>query len=161
MTVWIVCILVQYTCQFRILSGSNNFENKAVTNIHLPVKKIALWASDPIWRERSGSTLAQVMACCLTALSHYLNQCWLIISKVQRHSSEDNFTIDTSSINHWNYLENYLSKIPFKSPWGQWVKWFQVQPSFIHWLHLPTSCFNNVLFRRSDNHWNQNKWWKN
>ena len=27
------------------------------------------------WRQRSGSTLAQVMACCLTAPSHYLNQC--------------------------------------------------------------------------------------
>ena len=31
--------------------------------------------SDAIWRHRSGSTLAQVMACCLTAPSHYLNQC--------------------------------------------------------------------------------------
>ena len=28
-------------------------------------------------------TLAQVMACCLTAPSHYLNQCWLIISKLR------------------------------------------------------------------------------
>ena len=28
-----------------------------------------------------GSKLAQVMACCLTAPSHYLNQCWLIMSK--------------------------------------------------------------------------------
>ena len=35
--------------------------------------------------KRSGSTLAQVMACCLTAPSHYLNQCWLIISKIQLH----------------------------------------------------------------------------
>ena len=35
------------------------------------------------------STLVQVMACCLTAPSHYLNQCWLIISKVLWHSSED------------------------------------------------------------------------
>ena len=43
----------------------------------------SLWASDAIWRHRSESTLAQVMACCLTAPSHYLNQCWLIISKVQ------------------------------------------------------------------------------
>ena len=33
--------------------------------------------SDAIWRHRSGSTQAQVMACCLTAPSHYLNQCWL------------------------------------------------------------------------------------
>ena len=32
----------------------------------------ALWPSDGIWRHRSGSTLAQVMACCPTAPSHYL-----------------------------------------------------------------------------------------
>ena len=42
--------------------------------------------NDAIWRQRSGSTLAQVMACCLMAPSHYLNQCWLIISEVQWHS---------------------------------------------------------------------------
>ena len=46
----------------------------------------SLWPSDAIWRQGSGSTLAQVMACCLTAPSHYLNQCWLIISEVQWHS---------------------------------------------------------------------------
>ena len=46
--------------------------------------------SDAIWRHRSGSTLAQVMACCLMAPSHYLNQCWVIISKVYWHSSEGN-----------------------------------------------------------------------
>ena len=39
--------------------------------------------SDVIWRHRSGSTLTQVMACCLTAPSHYLNQFGLIISEVQ------------------------------------------------------------------------------
>ena len=55
--------------------------------------------SDAIWRHRSGSTLAKVMACCLTAPSHYLNQCWLIISKMQLHSSDGNFTRDTSVIN--------------------------------------------------------------
>ena len=37
----------------------------------------SLRPSDAIWWHRSGSTLAQVMACCLTAPSHYLNQCWL------------------------------------------------------------------------------------
>ena len=41
----------------------------------------SLGPSDTIWRQRSGSTLVQVMACCLTAPSHYLNQCWLIISE--------------------------------------------------------------------------------
>ena len=37
------------------------------------------------------STLVQVMACCLTKPSHYLNQCWLIISGVKWRSSEANF----------------------------------------------------------------------
>ena len=58
----------------------------------------SLWPSDAIWWERSGSTLAPVMACCLTAPSHYLNQCWLIISKVLWCSCEDNFTRDTYSL---------------------------------------------------------------
>ena len=66
----------------------------------------SLGLSDAIWRQGSGSILAQVMVCCLTAPSHYLIQCWLIISKVQWHSSRDNFTRDTSDINHWNYLKN-------------------------------------------------------
>ena len=50
------------------------------------IKVNSLWPSDTIWRQRSGSTLAQVMTCCLTAPSHYLNQCWLIISEVQWHA---------------------------------------------------------------------------
>ena len=62
----------------------------------------SLWPSDTIWQHISRSTLDQVMACCLTAPSHYLNQCWLIISKVQWHPSECNFTRDTSAISHWN-----------------------------------------------------------
>ena len=58
----------------------------------------SLWPSDIIWWQGSRSTLAQVMACCLTVPSYYQNQCWLIISK-------DNFTRDTSTINHWNCLK--------------------------------------------------------
>ena len=48
----------------------------------------SLWPSDAIRWQGTESTLAQVMACCLMAPSHYLNQCWLIISKVLWHSSE-------------------------------------------------------------------------
>ena len=47
----------------------------------------SLGPSDAIWHWKSWSTLVQVMACCLTAPSHYLNQCWLIINKVWWHSS--------------------------------------------------------------------------
>ena len=82
----------------------------------------SLWPSDTIWWQRSGSTLAQVMACCLMTPSHYLNQCWLIISEVQWHSYYGDFTRDASTISHWNPFENYMSKIEFKFPRGQWVK---------------------------------------
>ena len=61
------------------------------------------------------------MACCLTAPSHYLNQCWLAISKVLWHSSEGNFVRDTSATIHNNLLENYQPKFKSKSPRGQWV----------------------------------------
>ena len=57
----------------------------------------SLGSGDAIWPQRSGSTLAQAMACCLRAPNHYLNQCWLIISKVEWHSSEGKFTRDTSA----------------------------------------------------------------
>ena len=36
----------------------------------------SLWLSNAKWRQISWATLIQVMACCLTAPSHYLNQCW-------------------------------------------------------------------------------------
>ena len=60
----------------------------------------SLGPSDAIWHWRSWSTLVQVMACCLTAPSHYLNQCWLIITKVQWCSSEGNFARDITAISH-------------------------------------------------------------
>ena len=62
--------------------------------------KRALWPSDAIWRYGSRSTLVQVMACCLTAPSHYLIQYWLITIKVQWCSSEGNFTWDIKAISH-------------------------------------------------------------
>ena len=58
----------------------------------------SLWPSDVIWGQGSRSTLAQVMACCLTAPSHYLNQCWLMISGVFWHSPDSNFTENTQKI---------------------------------------------------------------
>ena len=55
----------------------------------------SLWPNDTIWRHGSWSTLIQVMACCLTAPSHYLNQYWLIICNVPWRSS-DGIIIQTS-----------------------------------------------------------------
>ena len=57
------------------------------------VKLNPLVPSDPMWH-RTESALAQVMAWCLTALSHYLNmwcclnQCWLIVIGAVWHSTK-------------------------------------------------------------------------
>ena len=59
----------------------------------------SLWLGDALCWHRSGSTSAQVMACCLTAPSHYLNQCWLIIGEVKWQSPEGNIISYTSAIN--------------------------------------------------------------
>ena len=50
----------------------------------------SLWPGDTIWGLRSALALVPVKACCWTASSHCLNQCWLIISEVQCHSFEGN-----------------------------------------------------------------------
>ena len=48
----------------------------------------SLWLSDTTSCLRTGPTLVQILACCLMALSHYLNWCSLIISDVLWHSLE-------------------------------------------------------------------------
>ena len=58
-------------------------------NAHISMKINSLGPRDVIWWHKSGSTLAQVMACCQMAPSHYLNQCWLIITEVQWYWSDD------------------------------------------------------------------------
>ena len=76
-----------------------------------------LVSNDPIWRHRSGSMLAQVMAWCLTAPSHYLNQRWLLPAAFYMYVSKaadsmillvKNITILISINLLWCYLGNYL-----------------------------------------------------
>ena len=82
----------------------------------------SLGPSHAIWRQRSGSTFAQVMACCLMTSRHYLNQCWLIIDNVEWHSSKaSSQEITQPSITEIIWIIKYL-KISFKFPRGQWVK---------------------------------------
>ena len=53
----------------------------------------------------SWSTLAQVMAWCLMAPSHYLNQCWLIIKDILWHTPNTDFTEGAQDMNSWNEFE--------------------------------------------------------
>ena len=105
----VYCVNSYYLKTFISLFLSADIHEQTVdilvmwSTVYLATSAInSLRPSDTIWRHKSGSTLAQVMACCLTAPSHYLNQCWLIVSKVQWHPSESNFTRDTSATSPWN-----------------------------------------------------------
>ena len=82
--------------------------------------KDSLWPCDTIWQHKSGSTLAQVMAWCLTAPSHYLNQCWPLINEILWHSSESNCTASAQVINLYHKFKNHTFKIIAYR--GQWVK---------------------------------------
>ena len=69
--------------------------------------QISTWPSDAIWHHKSWSTFDKVLVCCLTATSHYLNQCWLIIKHVLWHWSERNFT---KWVRGLNFQINSISK---------------------------------------------------
>ena len=75
--------------------------------------------SDAIWRHRFWSTLAKIMACCLTAIIHCVNQCWLIICEVLwylRAISQEKLKI---SILHMNLKIADLRLQLYQR--GQWV----------------------------------------
>ena len=86
------------------------------------------------------------MAWCLTAPSHYLNQCWLIISKVPRHSSEG-IIIRSADINRWNKIENCILKIKSRSPWGQCVNKHVIQHIIMSYkVKMSVDVSWNVLY---------------
>ena len=93
------------------------------------------------------------MDCCLTAPSHYLKQCRLMISGVLWHSPDNNFTENTQDINCWNEFEIYLFETIVKSPRGQWINiqmdssnHEQYMPSWIPSFHPPAST--HLVFAR-------------
>ena len=59
---------------------------------------------------RTGSTLVQVMACCLMAPSHYLNQCWLLIGEDLWHSPKSNYTVSAQVTILYKAFENCTFK---------------------------------------------------
>ena len=106
-----------------------------------------LVSNDAIWWHRSASTLTQVMDCCPIAPSHYPNQCWLIISRVLRPSSQSNSTVSAQLILLHNAFKNCIFQITATSPRGQWVN---LRMSLIsnHWFH--GVCLGLPVLREND-----------
>ena len=112
----------------------------------------SLWPRDAIYGiarpqwvkpcdSQSGSPLAQVMGCCVTAPIYYPNQC-LLTSLVNWHSSESNFTRDTSVIR----LVMIYSETPHEQPPHE-------QPPLL-WGHI---FRHHYIFLTS--HLKVNPWW--
>ena len=99
------------SCDFRWYKKIN-YQLLLTWYLLLPIELVLTWRieaenkvnslllSDAKWQHRSGSTLAQVMACCLKAPSHYLNQCWHIICRVLWHSPKRHCTEEMK----WNAI---------------------------------------------------------
>ena len=81
----------------------------------------SLWPIDAMWRHRSGSALAQIMACCLTTPSPSLNWWWFIIKGVLWYSPHTNFKRSIPELNPKFAFVDDTCKIAITSPWGQWV----------------------------------------
>ena len=88
--------------------------------------------SDATWLQRSGSTLAQVMAWCLIAPSHYLNQSWPLMNEVLWHLPKNNFKAHTQDIFCKMNLEIIILKITFISNRRQWVNTLRPRQNGCH-----------------------------
>ena len=95
------------------------------------------------------------MACCLTATSHYLNQCWLNISVALWHSAENYFPRNAQDIYPWYQFENYWFKTSTTCSRGQWVKacfdlaWDQANYQTPNWT-LSIRCLQDGIKYHQD-----------
>ena len=95
----------------------------------------SLWPSDATWDHRSGSTLAQVMACCLTAPRHTTNVDFSSVRFCVIHLRTISQSAQGNILS--NEIENYTSKITARYTRGQWVKKFDCA---VH-VYLQSTCF--------------------
>ena len=87
---WMFVITVMKKNHYRMWTGNMSYLTKGnlaiviTSSLTLTCKRHnninSLWPGDAIWWYRSGSKLAQVMASCLMAPTHYLKQCWRLIN---------------------------------------------------------------------------------
>ena len=103
-----------------------------------------LWPCRSICWHKSGSTLVQIMACCLPAPSHYLNQCWLIINETRWHLAAGNFADIIIAITHYKWFQSYKFENTATSHRGQWAD--------NHWILQALQKNLYVLTRYNTNH---------
>ena len=124
-----------------------------VVLIKLELVLNTLWPSDAIWRRRYWSTLVQVMTCCLTAPSHYLNQCWRITCEVIWHSFQGNIYLNTQYINPQAVLEIQTLEIKVHLPGDNEL----ISKCISSRQWKPRLVRSSSIYRASLTHWDQGK----
>ena len=111
----------------------------------------SLWPSGTIWGHKSGSTMVQVMACCLMALIHSLNQCWLRIPGMHRSAILPKMNMASATK---IAFENYIFNFFWGPPRGQRVKWIPAAYLGFLWWHISISIDVKLLvaLHLSDSH---------
>ena len=112
----------------------------------------SMWLWNAVWWHKFGSTLVQVMACHLTAPSHYLNQWWLFINEACWHFIESNFTEIVLKITHHKHWQSDW-KLVFENaascPRGKWNlgsgSWFNVNVLSYQYRNL--DCADKTILR--------------
>ena len=129
----------------------------------------SLGLSDATWGQRTESTLAQVMACCLMAPNYCLKQCPLIISKCLWHPSEGITLRKSEGTNQWNNIENCIFKMHSDLPGANDLRMaeffesvsvlYQKQHKIIDWKLFNVEliegsgiCNNNLINLQSNTH---------
>ena len=102
-------------------------------------------------------TLVQVMACCLTAPSHYLYQCWLIIIKVLWHSYEaiSQWRLGWNGLHYLYILKSifvFVSQFEFHWDLIQRVQWEKVSFDAGNGLVSDRWCHVSVWMKRKEPH---------
>ena len=104
-------VLSLITCSWIAIIIVHLWKSYRIQNLCLRSLVNSLWFTDTKWQHRFWSTVAQVIAWCLMAPSHYLNQCWLI-NGVLWQSHECNFTSAKSLRGQWVKLrKNIMMKM--------------------------------------------------
>ena len=99
-----------------------------------------LWPGDFIYWHRSGSTLVQVMAGCLTAPSHYLNQCWLPII----------IGVFTFKITAASFKSQWVDKLSQSKKYAYFQGSFCVRPAYGTRSYIVTSSLIGWVHKQND-----------
>ena len=103
LSIWTLNFKLKFESKYKTLLST--YSRQCIWKCCLQNASSILWPSDAIRWLGTESTLAQVMACCLAAPSHCLNQYLLVTSKVLWYLSKGNWT---------RYLSHQLLKLAWK-----------------------------------------------